>query len=160
MIDGDTLYVGGIRVRLHGIDSPEAEQTCRYDRLAVARASTSTAVDSEDRETLLWRCGLAATRGLRALLSGVDSLFCRVIDRDRWGRVVGRCFRAAAGDYRDSRDLGELLVSLGLALDYEYYSGGYYREFESTARSSELGVWRGCFTEPRAWRRGARTCGE
>ena len=28
IIDGDTLEVGGKRVRLHGIDAPEAKQTC------------------------------------------------------------------------------------------------------------------------------------
>ena len=29
MIDGDTLDVGGVRIRLHGIDAPESEQSCQ-----------------------------------------------------------------------------------------------------------------------------------
>ena len=91
IIDGDTLYVGGVKVRLHGIDSPEAEQTCRYTREPFALASTSTTADGAS-DTPLWRCGEAASDGLRELLSGVDFLFCRVIARDRWSRIIGRCF--------------------------------------------------------------------
>ena len=29
VVDGDTLVIADIRVRLHGIDSPEQQQTCR-----------------------------------------------------------------------------------------------------------------------------------
>ena len=29
VIDGDTLDVGGVRIRLHGIDAPESGQSCR-----------------------------------------------------------------------------------------------------------------------------------
>ena len=29
VIDGDTIEIAGRRVRLHGIDAPEADQTCR-----------------------------------------------------------------------------------------------------------------------------------
>ena len=165
IIDGDTLYVGGVKVRLHGIDSPEAEQTCRYERWSFALASTSTTTDGES-DTPLWRCGEAASDGLRELLSGVDFLFCRVIDRDRWSRIIGRCFRSNRDTLDldtmdlDNNDLGELLVRLGLAVDYSYYSGGRYRGVEDSARLAGLGIWRGCFTEPHAWRRGTRTCGE
>ena len=31
VIDGDTLDVGGTRVRLHGVDAPEAGQSCFTD---------------------------------------------------------------------------------------------------------------------------------
>ena len=31
VIDGDTLEIGGTRVRLHGIDAPESAQRCRAD---------------------------------------------------------------------------------------------------------------------------------
>ena len=29
VVDGDTVVIADIRVRLHGIDSPEQRQTCR-----------------------------------------------------------------------------------------------------------------------------------
>ncbi len=172
VIDGDTLYVGDIRVRLHGIDSPELEQTCRHDRPPLSLASSSPTIDSASSEIFLWRCGEESSEALRSLLSGTNLLFCRVIDRDRWSRVIGICFRTSyeTDGYLEAsklpmieledRDLGELLVSLGLSMDYAYYSGGRYRLVEDTARLSRLGIWRGCFTEPRAWRRGTRSCGE
>jgi endonuclease YncB( thermonuclease family) len=31
IVDGDTIKVGGITVRLYGIDAPESRQTCKRD---------------------------------------------------------------------------------------------------------------------------------
>jgi len=32
VIDGDTIAIGGERIRLHGIDAPEMKQTCRTSK--------------------------------------------------------------------------------------------------------------------------------
>ena len=45
VIDGDTIEVSGQRIRLHGIDAPEAKQTC-------------------ERDGSKWRCGHEATLAL------------------------------------------------------------------------------------------------
>jgi endonuclease YncB( thermonuclease family) len=95
IIDGDTLALGGQRIRLHGIDAPESSQTCA-DGWAAGR--------------------LAATR-LLALTSG-QNVDCQAKDRDRYGRVVATC--RVAG-----QDLGAILVSEGLAWAFTRYSNDY-----------------------------------
>ena len=70
--DGDTLRIGAQRIRLFGIDAPEARQTC----------------DSGAKGS--WPCGAAATARLRALI-GDGKVTCRPRDRDRYGRLVATC---------------------------------------------------------------------
>ena len=128
VIDGDTIEIAGQRVRLHGIDAPEAAQTCR--------------LSSQE-----WQCGFVATARLIEATQGQD-VRCEERDRDRYGRVVAVCF---VGD----TDLNAWLASEGWALAYRDYSLDYVDE-EDRARASRKGLWRGEFTPPWDWRRGAR----
>ena len=32
VIDGDTIWIGDTKIRLHGIDAPEMKQTCRTSK--------------------------------------------------------------------------------------------------------------------------------
>jgi len=126
VIDGDTIDVGGVRVRLWGIDAPEGAQVC---------GGVS--------------CGLAATAGLLRLIGG-DTVACTERDRDRYGRIVARC-----GTERVP-DLGGMLVAKGMAIDYARYSGGAYRDHEAAAKAERLGLWRSNFVNPEDWRKGKR----
>jgi endonuclease YncB( thermonuclease family) len=129
VIDGDTLDVGRVRVRLHGIDAFEQNQMC-------------------DRPRGAWACGAAATRSLRERADG-RRLVCQVLDTDRYGRKVSRC-------ERDGVDVGRVLVAEGLALAYRRYSQDYVAE-EADARSRGVGAWDGSFDRPEQWRsRGRR----
>ena len=129
VVDGDTLDVGAVRVRLHGIDAFEGNQMC-------------------DRPGGAWACGAAATRSLRGRAEG-RRLVCRVLDIDRYGRKVSRC-------ERDGVDVARVLVSEGLALAYRRHSQDYVAE-ESAARARGVGVWDGSFDRPEQWRsRGRR----
>lgn len=118
--DGDTLSVGVVRIRLHGIDAPEAGQQCR-------RASGRS-----------WQCGTAATVRLAELADGRD-VECEARDRDAYGRIVAVC-RA------DGVDVGGTLVDEGLAWAFVRYSEDY-ADREHYARAAALGIWDG---EPEA----------
>lgn len=128
VIDGDTLDVGTVRVRLHGIDAFERNQMC-------------------ERATGVWDCGSAATRSLRQRAEG-RQLVCEVLDTDRYGRKVSRC-------KRNGVDVARVLVAEGLALAYRRYSQDYVAE-ESAARARGVGAWNGSFDRPEQWRRRGR----
>ena len=131
VIDGDTLDVGGVRIRLHGIDAPESGQTCRTGGKR-------------------WLCGREATRALAGRISG-RSVECQERDRDRYGRLVAAC--SASG-----RDLNAWMVAEGWAFAYRRYSNAYVGE-ESAERAARRGVWRGEVVPPWEWRKGKRLGG-
>lgn len=70
MVDGDTLNVGGQRIRLFGIDAPERSQAC----------------DDEP-------CGRQATQALRRKI-GSQAVSCQRRDVDRYDRIVAVCYAA------------------------------------------------------------------
>ena len=82
---------------------------------------------------------------LEALVADVHYLRCDLIDTDRYGRAVMKCF---AGE----TDLGAALVRAGLALAYRQYSSTYGAD-EDSAKTAKLGMWSGAFTAPWTWRR-------
>ena len=125
VIDGDTLQIGETRIRLHGIDAPEAAQTCR---------STSGA-------TLA--CGTAATTALRSLIAG-QPVTCAPRDTDRYGRTVARCTS-------DGQDLGRRMVAAGMATAYQRYSMDYVAE-EAAAQADGRGLWSAQMQNPDDYR--------
>ena len=125
--DGDSLRSGKLRIRLFGIDAPEKTQQC-------------TGADGAK-----WACGIAAKEVLAALVASAPQLQCNLIDTDRYGRAVMRCFAGKT-------DLGAALVRAGLALAYRQYSSTYSAD-EHSAKTAKLGMWSGAFTAPWAWRR-------
>ncbi len=132
VIDGDTFDIGEIRVRLFGVDAPEADQSC----------GTGAGAGS------VWACGAWVTQEvtLRFANRAAD---CTVVDTDRYGRSVARCTV-------DGRDIGEQLVSEGLATAYRQYSLDYVTA-EKSAQIARRGIWRGEVEDPASWRRRART---
>ncbi len=100
VVDGDTLIVAGERIRLHGIDAPEKDQTCSIDGRA-------------------WACGIAAWGELVQITAGKE-VTCEPRDTDRYGRIVAACSV-------NGTDLGDWLVSNGWAVAYYLYSYEYTR---------------------------------
>jgi endonuclease YncB( thermonuclease family) len=125
-MDGDSLEIGGRRVRLFGIDAPELHQDCRT---AAGQA---------------YACGQAARRALAELVDG-HAATCTPVGQSH-DRAVALC-RA------NGRDLGEEMVRLGHALELRNFSRGRYGAAEREARAARRGLWAGSFEEPAAWRR-------
>ena len=125
-IDGDTLDIGGVRVRLSGVDAPEKRQTCRTG-------------------ANVWSCGGLAAAALR---SRSGEMRCERRGRDEYGSVVARCAEGGS-------DIGAWLVSEGWALARGPGSGGY-SEFQEEAVADKKGIHRGDYVVPWEWRRGRR----
>ncbi len=123
-VDGDTLVMTGTRIRLFGIDAPEAAQTC-------------------NRAGEAWACGTDASAVLAELVAG-RQVSCIQRDRDDYGRAVATC---AVGRI----DLGAAMVGAGYAIAYRRYSDAYLAD-ETRARALGIGLWASQFDDPAAWR--------
>lgn len=110
--DGDTLRCGQDRVRLFGVDAPE-----------VRRGKTPAEPFAYEARDLL----VKLTRGRTA---------CRVVDIDRYGRFVGRCWSDT------SPDVNAALIRSGFATEYRRYSKGAYAAAETEAKAARRGQWR------------------
>lgn len=131
VVDGDTLTIGDVVVRLHGIDAPERSQTC-------------------EGAGRIWACGSWA-RGELVRLTGEGTVVCELFETDRYGRAVGAC-RGSGGD------LGAALVAGGAAVAYRRYSLAYVTQ-EAAARQAGRGVWRARgdgLQSPADWRAASR----
>ncbi len=123
--DADTLTVGATKVRLFGIDAPEADQLCQRS------------------DGVRWRCGTWATEVAREQFDGRTAR-CTVLDIDRYGRKVSKC---RVGD----RDIADTLVRLGAAQAYRKYSLDYI-DAEKEAAITSRGIWSGTLEDPSAHR--------
>ena len=81
-------------------------------------------------------------------MAGRSSVACRILDTDRYGRLIAVC-------HRDGVNLNAWMVRDGHALAYRRYSGDYVSH-ENAARARRVGVWQGRFVAPWDWRRGVR----
>lgn len=109
--DGDTLRCGADRIRLFGVDAPELRrgQTPAEPYAYAARDEL-----------------IRLTRG---------RVGCRPIDRDRYGRIVAKCWSSL------SPDLNAALIRSGYATEYRRYSKGLYAKAEDDARQAGRGAW-------------------
>ena len=125
VVDGDTLDVAGHRIRLFGIDAAESRQTCR------------------DGRGRTYACGAEARRALIVAIRG-NAVSCTPVG-ESYGRDVAICM---AG----SRDLSEVMVRNGNAIELPQHSNGRYADAEREARSAKRGLWAGDFQQPADWR--------
>ena len=122
-IDGDSVRLNGVEIRLKGIDAPEFAQKCRRGANAAEE----------------WPCGREARAALRRMLLRGPAT-CIGAETDRYGRLLAVCRVLGA-------DVNAAMVRDGLALAF----GGYSAE-EKAARDDNRGVWAGPFQRPRDYR--------
>ncbi|MFY0692125.1 MAG: thermonuclease family protein [Paracoccaceae bacterium] len=127
VIDGDTFDVGKHRVRVFGIDAPEADQTC------------TTKGGAE------WACGAWVSAEVKSRYDG-RFLRCVTRDEDQYGRVVASCID------QQGQDVGAKLVQDGLAMAYRRYSNRYALA-EKAAAAAQRGVWGSAFENPAEFRK-------
>ena len=124
IIDGDSLSLSGISVRLFGIDAPEGKQTC-------------------NRSGAAWRCGEEAATQLRNLIGG-NPIECRGRDIDTYGRTLAVCSVAGI-------EINRAMVEAGWATAFRKYSQDYVVE-ETRARAARRGIWTSEFQLPQDFR--------
>lgn len=125
VIDGDTLEIHGIQVRLYGIDAPEMGQLCT------------------DARGQRYRCGARAANELANFIAR-RTISCTRRSTDRYGRTVAVCFLG-------STNLNEWMVQQGWALAYVRYSRAYMAA-QRQAVASRRGLHQGSFEAPWDWR--------
>lgn len=113
VIDADTFDVGGVRVRLFGIDAPEIGQPCAADGVE-------------------WDCGRWARDQVRDQFEEAWAV-CTEQDIDHYDRVVAICHVGGV-------DIGAEIVNAGWAWAYLQYSDRYDLD-EKAAAVSERGLW-------------------
>jgi endonuclease YncB( thermonuclease family) len=126
VVDGNRLAFGETRVRLFGIDAPEARQRC-------------TSADGRD-----WACGLHAARHLHNVTKERD-VRCEPREGDARGQLVAVCRTGGV-------DLARAMVRAGFAIALPHVTRDYTAD-ERAAREEQAGLWSGVFETPASWRR-------
>lgn len=114
VVDGDTVKIGEITYRLHGIDAPEAGQKCNKPGSGQ------------------WRCGDEATGALRVLVAD-KAVKCDDRGQGGFGRTLAVC---TAGGL----ELNDTMVRRGMAWAFRSYSADYVAA-EDEALKAGLGIW-------------------
>ena len=134
VVDGDTLDMGGLRLRLQGVDAPERRAAC------------------QDAQGQPWNCADWSADRLRALV-GTRELACRDLGERSHDRIVVACTL-------DGQDLGARLVAEGIARACPRYARRHlhsqgYEALEVRAIAARAGLHAGTspprarFCEPR-----------
>ncbi len=95
IVDGDSIYLKGYKpqIRLWGVDAPERG---KYGYQA-------------------------ATRYLKKIAKA-RILTCEMVDKDRYGRTVARCFLS------NGKEINRMMIESGTAQEYTRFSKGFYKK--------------------------------
>ena len=125
VVDGDTIHIGKIKYRFHGIDAPEMSQICKQNNKNI-------------------KCGLLSKVKLVEKINN-QKVNCKKITTDRYKRIVAECFV-------NNESLSSFLVKNGYAFAYRRYSKQFVED-ENFAKKNKLGLWAMEFQYPWDFRR-------
>ena len=125
VVDGDTIYLNGEKIRFTGIDTPELKQTCI-------------------KQGIKDYCGITAKK---ILINKIGSKIVECISqgKDQYKRTLAECFV-------NNESLSSYLVRSGYAFAYRKYSK-LFIEDENYAKANQLGMWSMEFDYPWDYRK-------
>lgn len=127
VVNGETLRVNNVLLRLEGVEAPDRSQTC------------------QGQGKKRWKCGEMAQVALERLTRG-KTLKCQAgTTPDALGRLNGTC------TLEDGRDVGAVLVEGGHVFSTSSYFGGYAVQ-ENEAKRQKLGIWANDIERPAEYR--------
>ena len=127
VIDGDSLALGTLRIRLQGIDAPELKQEC---------------LDIKSKK--FYKCGEVARDYLIKLID-YQTIECTNEGLDRYQRQISYCY---IGEFNLNR---EMIIS-GNAVAYSKYDKSFLKE-EQAAKLNKVGIWASRFKNPAQFRK-------
>ena len=125
VVDGDTIYLNGEKIRFNGIDTPELNQTCI-------------------KEGVINSCGVTAKEILIEKIAD-NKVECISEGKDRYKRTLAECFV-------NDESLSGYLVRSGYAFAYRKYSKKFIPD-EDYAKDNKIGMWSMQFEYPWDYRR-------
>ena len=125
VIDGDTIYLNGEKIRFTGIDTPELKQTCI-------------------KQGIIDPCGVTAKEILIDKISDSE-VECISEGKDQYKRTLAECFVK-------NESLSSYLVRSGYAFAYRKYSKKFISD-EDYAKANKIGMWSMKFDYPWDYRK-------
>lgn len=131
VIDGDTIILNNLRIRLQGIDAPELKQQCQ-----------------NIKTMKFYNCGIAAKEYLIELIRGKE-IACTDEGIDKYKRQLSYC-------YLKDLNINREMIKRGHAIAYLRYDK-YFLLDEIEAKWNKAGIWSTKFVIPELWRKSKKT---
>ena len=148
IIDGDTIHIKSIKIRLEGIDAPEIKQKCKKKYLKISTTPVMKKIINPaivginfDKD---YSCGIVSKKQLAKKINNVK-ISCISSTKDKYKRYLATC-------YKKNINLNKWMVRNGHAVAYKRYSKQYVND-ENYAKKNKLGIWQGQFIRPEKWRK-------
>ena len=130
VVDGDSLVVSGVRIRILDVDAPESGQLCF--------------AKGESFDQGAWHCGKQAAAALSDWI-GEQKVSC-----DATGQGVRKGWLARCSV--EGHDLAQWLAANGWAVPVPDCKCEVVRSASDQAKAAALGIWSSAFTMPWEWR--------